>query len=93
MGYENANTKLEKFKVSKKDANSLKMGKQMSRKISGKRRADDSDGAAEDEEGEGTPKGKRTRRLTEWQVMRNCPFFIMLSRPYNRKVLFDTSLV
>ena len=60
VGYENANAKLEKFKVSEKDANSLKMGKQMSRRVSGKRRADD--GIAEDEEGEG--KGKRTRRLS-----------------------------
>jgi hypothetical protein len=51
------NTKLEKFKVSEKDVNNLKTGKQMSRRISGKRRADD--GVAE--EGEG--KGKRTRRL------------------------------
>jgi hypothetical protein len=57
VGYDNENTKLERFKVSKKDGNNLKTGKQMSRRISGKRRADD--GVAE--EGEG--KGKRTRRL------------------------------
>jgi hypothetical protein len=57
VGYDNMNTKLESFKVSEKDVNGLKTGRQMSRRISGKRRADD--GVAE--EGEG--KGKRPRRL------------------------------
>jgi hypothetical protein len=57
VGYDNMNTKLESFKVSEKDVNGLKTGKQMSRRISGKRRADD--GVAEEREG----KGKRTRRL------------------------------
>jgi hypothetical protein len=55
VGYDNDNIKLEKFKVSEKDVNNLK---QMSRRISGKRRADD--GVAE--EGEG--KGRKTRRLS-----------------------------